>query len=341
MCSPLALSISEETGTRRISDTDRAAGESVALGPWTRSHAGAARDDRAATRRERTPPVFARCSELTHRRCARPAGHYRQCCCDRSRSRASASAAQFAALFFSGFWSAAIGRLARKGASLLPRSRQAECVITPKTTSWASRYRVQNRMELFSNARGLRYDRLDADRDVVCCAEPTAEPRAPGLCPEQPLKVVLVGDNRCGKTALANRFVSDVFTTGPWHTTLCGHYRTKDASVVLLCFNVGVPESLHNVIHKWQPEVRQHCPGASLLLIGCQSDARMVQRGGCVSADEALTWASRLGAVAYVGDERPGRTSKRARCLEGGRAGRSRTRPPRRQELPRRVPLAP
>ncbi|KAK8778447.1 hypothetical protein V5799_020217 [Amblyomma americanum] len=74
----------------------------------------------------------------------------------------------------------------------------------------------------------------------------------------------------------------------------------QDASVVLLCFNVGAPESLHNVIHKWQPEVRQHCPGASLLLIGCQSDARMSQRGGCVSAEDALAWASRLGAVAYV-----------------------------------------
>ncbi|KAH9369537.1 hypothetical protein HPB48_019672 [Haemaphysalis longicornis] len=186
-------------------------------------------------------------------------------------------------------------------------------------------------------------------------AEPPPEPRAPGLCPEQPLKVVLVGDTRCGKTALANRFVSDAFTTkragdeksqrtrltrfakcaqdytptgfdrytthhevagqkfyfSVWDTSGSTAYDTvrplsyQDASVVLLCFNVGVPESLHNVIHKWQPEVRQHCPGAALLLIGCQSDARMAQRGriggvGCVSADEALTWASRLGAVAYV-----------------------------------------
>ncbi|KAH6940043.1 hypothetical protein HPB50_024492 [Hyalomma asiaticum] len=187
---------------------------------------------------------------------------------------------------------------------------------------------MRDRMELFSSIRG-RYDRLDAGKDVVCCAEPTAEPRAPGLCPEQPLKVVLVGDSRCGKTALANRFVSDAFTTdytptgfdryttcdeaagqkfhfSVWDTSGSAAYDTvrplsyQDASVVLLCFNVGVPESLHNVIHKWQPEVRQHCPGASLLLIGCQSDARMIQRGGCVSAEEALTWASRLGAVAYV-----------------------------------------
>lgn len=67
-------------------------------------------------------------------------------------------------------------------------------------------------MALFSTIRG-RYDRLEAERDVACCAEPPPEPRAPGLCPEQPLKVVLVGDTRCGKTALANRFVSDAFTT--------------------------------------------------------------------------------------------------------------------------------
>ncbi|XP_077556753.1 uncharacterized protein LOC144170685 isoform X3 [Haemaphysalis longicornis] len=171
-------------------------------------------------------------------------------------------------------------------------------------------------------------------RALIMQAEPPPEPRAPGLCPEQPLKVVLVGDTRCGKTALANRFVSDAFTTdytptgfdrytthhevagqkfyfSVWDTSGSTAYDTvrplsyQDASVVLLCFNVGVPESLHNVIHKWQPEVRQHCPGAALLLIGCQSDARMAQRGriggvGCVSADEALTWASRLGAVAYV-----------------------------------------
>lgn len=165
-----------------------------------------------------------------------------------------------------------------------------------------------------------------------CAAEP---PEAePGLAPEHPLKVILVGDSRCGKTALATRFVTDAFTevytpTGfdrystnyevagqrvhysVWDTSGSPAYDTvrplsyQDASAVLLCFHVGWPESLQNVLHKWFPEVRQHCPGAALVLVGCQSDARQVQRqphgaDRCVSAEEALAAARQLGVTAYV-----------------------------------------
>ncbi|CAN7996436.1 unnamed protein product [Ixodes hexagonus] len=160
---------------------------------------------------------------------------------------------------------------------------------------------------------------------------PEAEP---GLAPELPLKVILVGDSRCGKTALATRFVTDAFTevytpTGfdrystsyevagqrvhysVWDTSGSPAYDTvrplsyQDASVVLLCFHVGSPESLQNVLHKWFPEVRKHCPAAALVLVGCQSDARQIQRqphgaDRCVSAEEAVATARQLGVTAYV-----------------------------------------
>lgn len=158
-----------------------------------------------------------------------------------------------------------------------------------------------------------------------------AEPPEPEPSLVAEIKVVLVGDSKAGKTALATRFVTEAFTevyipTGfdrysttyevagqqvhysVWDTSGSPAYDTvrplsyQDASVVLLCFHVGLPESLHNVIHKWFPEVRQHCPGAALLLVGCQSDVRMQQRGQepCVSAEEALDAARRLGISAYV-----------------------------------------
>lgn len=47
-----------------------------------------------------------------------------------------------------------------------------------------------------------------------------------------------------------------------------------------------------------------------------------------------------VGCSGIRGDERPGRASKRPRRLEGGRAGRARTRTPRRQGQPRRFALS-
>jgi Ras family protein U len=44
--------------------------------------------------------------------------------------------------------------------------------------------------------------------------------------------------------------------------------------IFVLCFSVVSPTSFHNVLEKWVPEIRQHCPRAPLVLVGTQSDLR-------------------------------------------------------------------
>ncbi|XP_064454693.1 rho-related GTP-binding protein RhoN-like isoform X2 [Ornithodoros turicata] len=151
----------------------------------------------------------------------------------------------------------------------------------------------------------------------------------PTTTEECPVKVVLVGDTRCGKTSLAARFITDGFTelytpTGferystsydvgeqrinysVWDTSGASGYDNVrplvyvDTSVFLLCFDVGCPESLENVTKKWHPEVKKHCPSAAVVLVGCKSDARLKPRVPCVSPDEALEATEMLGAAAYV-----------------------------------------
>lgn len=48
----------------------------------------------------------------------------------------------------------------------------------------------------------------------------------------------------------------------------------KNADVFLLCYSVVRPCSFRNLITRWVPEIRQHCPGAPLVLVGTQLDLR-------------------------------------------------------------------
>ncbi|CAL1288308.1 unnamed protein product [Larinioides sclopetarius] len=151
-------------------------------------------------------------------------------------------------------------------------------------------------------------------------------------------KIVLVGDSRCGKTSLIHRFVSDSYTqvytpTGferytatycvggyrihftLWDTSGTSAYDTvrplsyKDASVFLLCFTIGSPDSLDNTINKWFPEIRQHSQNIPIILCGCQSDLRNDAETMCalaklkkvpVTAEQALGVSRQIHATTYV-----------------------------------------
>jgi GTPase SAR1 family protein len=46
--------------------------------------------------------------------------------------------------------------------------------------------------------------------------------------------------------------------------------------VFLLCFSVDNIHSYHNIIAKWQPEIKYHCPKAPYILVGTKTDLRPV-----------------------------------------------------------------
>lgn len=50
---------------------------------------------------------------------------------------------------------------------------------------------------------------------------------------------------------------------------------TKTRSdVVVLCFSIANPNSLHHVKTMWYPEIKHFCPRAPVILVGCQLDLR-------------------------------------------------------------------
>lgn len=117
------------------------------------------------------------------------------------------------------------------------------------------------------------------------------------------LKVVAVGDGGAGKTSLLtrflhNRFSSDyvptVFEESCRDLTLPDSGRTatlqlwdtagqeaysqtrpivyKRSDIFILCYSIAQPDALDNVRLVWSPELRRHCPAASVFLVGTKLD---------------------------------------------------------------------
>ncbi|XP_070620452.1 rho-related GTP-binding protein RhoU-like isoform X2 [Erythrolamprus reginae] len=133
---------------------------------------------------------------------------------------------------------------------------------------------------------------------------PPHRPRARrGGRPLRAVECVLLGDGAVGKTSLAlsystNGFPARYVPTGldrfsavvqvdgaPIRLQLCDTAGQDEldalwpaccpkADVCLLCFSVVAPTSFRNVVDKWYPQVRRHCPSAPVLLVGTQSDLR-------------------------------------------------------------------
>lgn len=156
------------------------------------------------------------------------------------------------------------------------------------------------------------------------------------LSEQEPRKVkcVLVGDGAVGKTSLIVSYTTNGYPTEymptafdnysvlvtvdhkPVRLQLCDTAGQDDfdllrplcypsTDVFLLCFSVASPTSFHNVLEKWVPEIRQHCPRAPVVLVGTQSDLRndvkvLIElakyKEKPVSEEDAIRVASQLGA---------------------------------------------
>ena len=119
-------------------------------------------------------------------------------------------------------------------------------------------------------------------------------------------KMVIIGDDTCGKTSLYTVFaknkdfedikeyvpeifegyVADMEVDGKqiemalWDTVGREEYdRVRplsypDTDVILMCFSINSPDSLKNIPKKWMPEVNQFCPNVPIILVGTKKDLR-------------------------------------------------------------------
>ncbi|XP_003467053.1 rho-related GTP-binding protein RhoN isoform X4 [Cavia porcellus] len=161
-------------------------------------------------------------------------------------------------------------------------------------------------------------------------------------------KIVVVGDAECGKTALLQVFAKDAYPgsyvptvfenytasfeidkrrieLNMWDTSGSSYYDNvrplayPDSDAVLICFDISRPETLDNVLKKWQGETQEFCPNAKVVLVGCKLDMRTdlatlrelsKQRLIPVTHEQGTVLAKQVGAVSYV--ECSSRSSERS-----------------------------
>ena len=150
--------------------------------------------------------------------------------------------------------------------------------------------------------------------------------------------VVMVGDSKVGKTALASKFRSGKFDSGYTRTGFesmstssmvegnrvnfsildtsgyqgfipARELAYREADVFLLCYRISDPSSLFSAINHWVPELRNHAPSTPILLVGCASDQRgdrsvvdsLARHGrSFVSQEQARSFAQQVQAAACL-----------------------------------------
>ncbi|KAF2116170.1 P-loop containing nucleoside triphosphate hydrolase protein, partial [Lophiotrema nucula] len=76
----------------------------------------------------------------------------------------------------------------------------------------------------------------------------------------------------------------------------------EDAHILLICFDVSMPDSLDNIIEAWNPEANQRLKGVPKILVGCKSDLRIIPEA--TGPNESIVHSGenvgrQIGALAY------------------------------------------
>ncbi|ELU05936.1 hypothetical protein CAPTEDRAFT_94008 [Capitella teleta] len=152
------------------------------------------------------------------------------------------------------------------------------------------------------------------------------------------IKCVIVGDSLVGKTCMLSVLVNNTFPRNVQQTVfdsyssnllvdhqhflldLCDTAGAEDydrlrplsypeTDVFVVALNVVSEVGLSNVVDKWLPEIRQHCPEVPFILVGNQTDLRASEttmksttkrRLKSVSRPDGEKLAQEVGAVAYM-----------------------------------------
>ncbi|XP_052783769.1 ras-related C3 botulinum toxin substrate 2-like [Mya arenaria] len=154
----------------------------------------------------------------------------------------------------------------------------------------------------------------------------------------RPIKCVVVGDGTVGKTCMLISYTTDSFpgeyvptvfdnytanmmvdgiavSLGLWDTAGQEDYdRLRPLSypqtdVFLICFSVVSPSSHENVVTKWNPEIKHHCPDAPVIVVGTKIDLRenkeaigqLAQQGlSPIKREQGIKLANKIRAFKYM-----------------------------------------
>lgn len=154
---------------------------------------------------------------------------------------------------------------------------------------------------------------------------------------EGKLRMALIGDEACGKTALAVKFTQNLFIDyycptehvedflgeietrkGLCNLTILDTSSLSDEAVralsyacshvAIVCFDLTRAETLESVETHWVPELKKHCPDTPFIIAGCKRDEMCDDDEGCVCGGaccdfgeaELTELLSRTGATAYI-----------------------------------------
>ncbi|ELR13186.1 cell division control protein 42, putative [Acanthamoeba castellanii str. Neff] len=87
------------------------------------------------------------------------------------------------------------------------------------------------------------------------------------------------------------------------------HLSYPETDIFIACFSLVDSDSFHNITNRWVKELREHCPGAPVLLVGTKLDLRsdtgvvkQLQSTGkkVISTQEGQKLAHEIKAVKYV-----------------------------------------
>uniref|UniRef100_A0A6B2LHX3 Uncharacterized protein n=1 Tax=Arcella intermedia TaxID=1963864 RepID=A0A6B2LHX3_9EUKA len=105
----------------------------------------------------------------------------------------------------------------------------------------------------------------------------------------------------------ANAIVDDEpITLGLWDTAGSSEYNElrplsfPGTDAFIVCYSITDPESLKSVSTKWVPEIKEHCPGVPIILVGTKSDLRGKSDSGLVSLASAEEMAKEILAVTLI-----------------------------------------
>lgn len=151
------------------------------------------------------------------------------------------------------------------------------------------------------------------------------------------IKCVVVGDGAVGKTCMLISYATNAFPA-EYVPTIFDHYTLDvlvgeepiklglwdtagqedydklrmlaygQTDVLLICFSLVNTASYENVASRWYPEVREHCAGVPIILVGTKLDLRdtmasssdAAQRTNSINHSRGLTMAKRIDAAKYV-----------------------------------------